>query len=171
MRRNMARPGLVSTSSPSMRMVTASCMSTWPSCTAISASATLAERYFRRPTAASGLAAAAGRAGRVGGEVAILHRHQRLVDAAEAVLQATDARLPARDRDRRVEVALALGVGLEGGLGAVVAVAGALLADVQLREHVEAEDEVARGVHVRTAVRRREQVVAGEHLEPGLGLR
>src|SRR5690606_8769288 len=88
------------------------------------------------------LAVEADRDGVLHVDVAILHRHQRLVDAAEAVLQATDARLPARDRDRRVEVELALGVGLEGGLGAVVAVAGALLADVQLREHVEAEDDV-----------------------------
>src|SRR5690606_16212688 len=117
------------------------------------------------------LAVDADRDGVLHVDVALLHRHERLVDAAEAVLQATDARLPARDRDRRVEVELALGVGLERGLGAVVAVAGTLLADVQLREHVEAEDDVARGVHVRTAVRRREQVVAGEHLEPGLGLR
>src|SRR5690606_4394118 len=117
------------------------------------------------------LAVDADRDGVLHVDVALLHRHERLVDAAEAVLQATDARLPARDRDRRVEVELALGVGLERGLGAVVAVAGTLLADVQLREHVEAEDDVARGVHVRTAVRRREQVVAGEHLEPGPGLR
>src|SRR5690554_5494423 len=63
------------------------------------------------------LAVDADRDGVLHVDVALLHRHERLVDAAEAVLQATDARLPARDRDRRVEVELALGVGLEREIG------------------------------------------------------
>src|SRR5690606_19501796 len=101
----------------------------------------------------------------------VLDRHQRLVDAAEAELQAPDAGLLAGHRDRRVQVELAAVIGREGLLGRVVRVARALLAHVELREHVEAEDYVAGGVDVRAAVSRREQVVAGQHLQPRLGLR
>src|SRR5690606_1052397 len=58
----------------------------------------------------------------------VLDRHQRLVDAAEAELQAPDAGLLGGHRDRRVQVELAAVVGREGLLDRVVRVARALLA-------------------------------------------
>src|SRR5690606_33004634 len=101
---------------------------------------------------------------------ALLHGQKRLVDGSELEHQPSGAGLLAVDRDDRVEVQLALLERLEGLAAALVDVAHALLARVELGEDVEAEHDVARGVDVGTAVRRREQVVAGEHLEPRFGL-
>src|SRR5690606_31900773 len=81
---------------------------------------------------------------------ALLHGQKRLVDGSELEHQPSGAGLLAVDRDDRVEVQLALLERLEGLAAALVDVAHALLARVELGEDVEAEHDVARGVDVGT---------------------
>src|SRR5690625_1039470 len=103
-------------------------------------------------------------------DLTALNGQQGLVLVSENVAEAAGGRLLAVDDDRAVQVDDAGVECLEGRRGVSELRAGAAVTGVRLGEYEQAEDDVTAGLHVRVAVRGRQQVVAGQHLQARFAL-